>query len=224
MKRLIDILGASLLIIVLCPFLVFIGLAIRLSSPGPVFFVQRRIGLKGRVFRMLKFRTMFHNTEKSGTGLYSFDDDPRITKFGRILRQKSLDELPQLLNVLVGSMSLVGPRPPVTYELGLWEDYTSEMRKRFDVKPGITGLAQISGRNELNWDQKIVLDNLYVDRVALHGALPDIVILLKTVWLVLRARNTIEKDLPVSAHDGSISALARSAGQQFTNLFPGRTD
>ena len=224
MKRLIDIFGSILLITVLCPFLVFIALAIRLSSPGPVFFVQRRIGLKGRVFRMVKFRTMFQNTEKMGTGLYSFNDDPRITKVGRILRHYSLDELPQLFNVLVGSMSLVGPRPPVTYELGPWDDYTPAMRKRFDVKPGITGLAQVSGRNELNWDQKIVLDNLYVDRVAVHGALPDIVILLRTVWLVLQARNTIEKDLPISAQDSLISARARSAGQQLSNRSPGSTD
>jgi undecaprenyl phosphate N,N'-diacetylbacillosamine 1-phosphate transferase len=224
MKRLIDILGSSFLIIVLCPLLVVIALAICLSSPGPVFFVQRRIGLKGRVFRMLKFRTMFQNAEKMGTGLYSFDDDPRITKIGRILRRKSLDELPQLLNVLAGSMSLVGPRPPVTYELGPWEEYTPEMRKRFDVKPGITGLAQVSGRNELNWDQKIVLDNLYVDRVAVHGVLPDIVILFRTVWLVLQARNTIEKDLLISAQDGYISARARSAGYQLSNRSPRRTD
>ena len=224
MKRLIDILGASFLIIVLSPFLAVIALAIRLSSPGPVFFVQRRIGLKGRVFRMIKFRTMFQNAEKMGTGLYSFEDDPRITKVGHILRRKSLDELPQLLNVLVGSMSLVGPRPPVTYELGPWEDYTPEMRKRFDVKPGITGLAQVSGRNELNWDQKIVFDNLYVDRLAVHGAFLDIVILLRTVWLVLRSRNTIEQDLPISAQDGFISARARSAGQQLSNRSPRRKD
>ena len=108
---------------------------------------------------MYKFRTMYVNSEKSGTGLYSFDDDPRITRIGSFLRRFSLDELPQLINVILGSMSLVGPRPPVTYELGPWNEYTPHMRKRFKVKPGITGLSQVSGRNTLDWDQKIKYDN-----------------------------------------------------------------
>lgn len=218
MKRLLDILGASILIIVLLPLWIVIALAIRVTSPGPVFFVQRRIGLKGRVFRMFKFRTMVPNAETMGTGLYSFEDDPRITRVGHFLRRKSLDELPQLFNVLVGSMSLVGPRPPVTYELGPWDDYTPEMRKRFVVKPGITGLAQISGRSELDWDEKIAYDSLYVDSISRYGFWVDILILLKTCWVVLSARKTIEKDLPLSIHDSSIAARARSsAGQQLSS-------
>lgn len=213
MKRLVDILGSSVLIILLFPLWIVIAISIRTTSPGPVFFVQRRIGLKGRVFRMLKFRTMLQNAEAMGTGLYSFEDDPRVTRLGRFLRRKSLDELPQLFNVLVGSMSLVGPRPPVTYELGPWEEYTQEMRKRFEVKPGITGLAQISGRNELNWDEKIAYDNIYVDNLLMHGWWLDVPILLKTCWLVFEARNTIEKDLPLSDCKDSIAARALSANR-----------
>jgi len=217
MKRLFDIISAFIFVIILFPFFICIALAIRLTSAGPVFFVQRRIGLKGRVFRMLKFRTMVQDAERLGTGLYSFGDDPRITRVGYFLRRMSLDELPQLFNVLTGSMSLVGPRPPVTYELGPWEGYTPEMRKRFDVKPGITGLAQILGRNALNWDQKIAYDNLYVDRVVKYGWWIDIPILLRTFWLVLIARNTVEKDLPVSEGHSSIAAHARTVGKQLSS-------
>jgi lipopolysaccharide/colanic/teichoic acid biosynthesis glycosyltransferase len=213
MKRLFDIVGASVLIIILSPLLIVISLLISMTSSGPVFFVQDRIGLRGRVFRMLKFRTMFHNSEKMGTGLFSFEDDPRITRVGRILRRKSLDELPQLFNVLGGSMSLVGPRPPVTYELGRWEDYTLEMRKRFEVKPGITGLAQVSGRNELNWDEKIALDNAYVDRIVSQGVWADLVILWRTVGVVLGGRDTVERNLLLAARAGPVSSRARAAGQ-----------
>lgn len=212
MKRLIDILGSLVLITVLSPLFFTISLVIRLTSPGPVLFIQERIGLRGQVFRMLKFRTMFQNAEKLGTGLYSFEDDPRITRIGHILRRKSLDELPQLLNVLVGSMSLVGPRPPVTYELGPWEDYTTEMRKRFEVKPGITGLAQVSGRNELNWDEKIAFDNEYVDRIGKQGVSIDFIILWRTLWVVLGGRNTVENDGQLNDKEGSVASRARYAG------------
>jgi lipopolysaccharide/colanic/teichoic acid biosynthesis glycosyltransferase len=155
---------------------------------------------------------MFQNSEKTGTGLYSFENDPRVTRIGRFLRRKSLDELPQLFNVMGGSMSLVGPRPPVTYELGPWKDYTAQMRKRFEVKPGITGLAQVSGRNELNWDEKIVLDNLYVDRFAKLGFWFDLVILWRTVWVVLEGQNSVEQDIPLRANEGPVASRARDAG------------
>jgi lipopolysaccharide/colanic/teichoic acid biosynthesis glycosyltransferase len=211
MKRTLDILIASILILLLSPLMIATAIAIFISTPGPVFFVQERIGYRGRIFRMLKFRSMVVDSEKMGTGLFSFADDPRITRIGRILRRSSIDELPQLFNVLAGSMSLVGPRPPVTYELGSWEDYTAEMRKRFEVKPGLTGLAQISGRNCLNWDEKIALDNLYVDRFYKQGVLLDIVILFCTLRVVLSARNTFENRNSFFKLSGSISARARDS-------------
>jgi lipopolysaccharide/colanic/teichoic acid biosynthesis glycosyltransferase len=212
MKRLLDIFGALLLIVILGPLLIGIAMTIRLTSAGPVFFVQNRIGLGGKIFRMFKFRTMFQNSEKMGTGLYSFENDPRITRIGGILRRNSLDELPQLFNVLGGSMSLVGPRPPVTYELGAWEDYTPDMRKRFEVKPGITGLAQVSGRNELNWDEKIVFDNGYVDRFREKGVWIDLAILWSTLWVVFAGRDTVEQGKQLRAKAGSVAARARDAG------------
>ena len=168
---------------------------------------------------MIKFRTMINNAESVGTGLYSFEDDPRVTRVGYYLRRTSIDELPQLFNVLGGSMSLVGPRPPVTYELGPWEEYTPEMRKRFEVKPGITGLAQISGRNDLDWDQKIVYDNRYVDLINEKGLVVDIQILLLTLWIVIKRGNTVEKNLAVSLKDNSIASRAYTA-TNISSIYP----
>lgn len=212
MKRLFDIFASCALIFVFLPLFIIIFLSILFTTPGPVFFMQRRIGLHGHVFHIFKFRTMVHNAEQLGTGLYSFDDDPRITNVGRFLRRHSLDELPQLFNVLMGSMTLVGPRPPVTYELGPWDDYTPEMLNRFTVKPGITGLAQISGRNDLDWDEKIYFDNIYVDRFAKYGVLIDFLILFRTIFVVLSRHNTIENKLHSSRSDSPISARAFDAG------------
>lgn len=207
MKRLLDVCGALTAIILLSPVLLTCALAIKVTSKGPVFFLQNRFGKDGVPFRMLKFRSMVDNAEKQGTRLYSYADDPRITRVGAILRRYSMDELPQLFNVIGGSMSLVGPRPPVVYELGPWEEYTDHMRKRFEVKPGITGLAQVSGRNELNWDMKIELDNTYVDLFGESGVLEDIKILLLTVWVVLVGRDTIET--PPEGEEGPVAQRAR---------------
>lgn len=211
MKRFFDLLVSCILIIFLLPLFVAIALLIRLNSPGPVFFIQRRIGLHGRTFKMFKFRTMVNNAENIGTGLFSYEDDPRITMIGHFLRRKSLDELPQLFNVLLGSMSLVGPRPPVTYELGPWDEYTPHMRKRFTVKPGITGLAQVSGRNDNDWDQKIYYDNIYVDNFARRGVFEDLRLLLKTVQVVFRGSDTVEQRSMCNPSVNSISFRALNA-------------
>lgn len=212
LKRGLDILGALSAIIVFSPVLIAIALAIRLTSPGPVFFVQGRLGLHGQEYQMLKFRSMVDNAERMGTGLFSYEGDPRITRVGHILRKFSLDELAQIFNVLGGSMSLVGPRPPVTYELGPWEDYTPHMRRRFDVKPGITGLAQISGRNELDWDTKVAIDNQYVDLYEKVGIWIDLKILIRTVGVVLTGRDTIET--PPEGEEGPIARRARRATEE----------
>ena len=141
---------------------------------------------------MYKIRTMYQDSESLGTGLFSFANDPRITPVGHLLRISSLDELPQLFNVLNGSMSLVGPRPPVTYELGPVGDFSPQLLDRFSVKPGITGLAQISGRNHLNWNQKLNYDLKYIKLYARYGVLIDLFILLITPCVLLFKRNTIE--------------------------------
>ena len=213
LKRILDIIGSAVGIAILSPIFIVVALIIKFTSPGPVFFIQDRLGLKGAPFAMLKFRSMVVNAETMGTGLYSYEDDPRITRIGHFIRKTSLDELPQLFNVLGGSMSLVGPRPPVTYELGPWEDYTPLMRRRFDVKPGITGFAQVSGRNELEWDEKIVFDNKYVDTYEENGVWVDLGILFKTVWVVLRGRDTVEASDKTEAPVGEIATKAAAAAQ-----------
>lgn len=200
MKRLLDLVGSSVALLIFAPVLIVIAVLIKRGSKGPVFFVQKRLGKDGAVFEMFKFRTMVDNAESMGTGLFSYEDDPRITPIGATLRRFSLDELPQLLNVFLGSMSLVGPRPPVTYELGDYKDFTDTMKVRFQVKQGITGLAQVSGRNELEWDDKIVFDNEYVRIYKKWGVLYDITILFRTVWVVLAGRGVIEAEKPDHEH------------------------
>ena len=152
LKRLFDILFSGVLIVVLIPFWIGISLAIKRDSKGPVIFKQERRTKDGKIFQMMKFRTMVVNAEKTGSGLFSYKDDPRITKTGKKLRNSSLDELPQLMNVFMGDMSLVGPRPCVAYELGDFDTLNGRYKKRFEMKAGITGLAQVKGRNQINRD------------------------------------------------------------------------
>jgi len=192
-KRIIDLTAGIVLLILFSPFFLLIAIIIKFDSKGPVFFVQDRLGKDGVVFSMIKFRTMVVNAEQSGTGLFSYCDDPRITRVGKYLRMMSLDEIPQIINVIHGSMSLVGPRPPVTYELGDYSDFTEYMKVRFQVKPGMTGLAQVSGRNDLDWNKKIEYDNLYVEQYQRLGVIEDIVILFRTLIVVFSMSNIIEK-------------------------------
>lgn len=190
-KRTFDILASGILVVLSSPLLLAIAILVRLSTPGPVLFRQERIGYNGSHFNMLKFRSMVVDAEarlkalelqerdEGNMVMFKMRDDPRVTPIGRILRRFSLDELPQLLNVFGGSMSLVGPRPPLKSEV---DQYEKHVHRRFLVKPGITGLWQVSGRSNLSWEDTVRLDLYYVENWSLTG---DLVILWRTAKAVL---------------------------------------
>lgn len=213
-KRFFDISLALLLLLVCSPLIFVISFLIMMTCGRPILFKQTRVGYKRRLFTIYKFRTMIPNSELSGTGLYSFSSDPRITPIGYWLRILSLDELPQLLNILRGDMSFVGPRPPVHFELGPPSEYPNILRQRFDVMPGITGLAQVSGRNHNNWDEKLGYDLQYINSFRRFGVFADIGIILLTVYSLLIHRNTVEIESPAH-NDGPISSLARKHSGPF---------
>ncbi len=191
-KRVIDIIGSLVLLILLSPLIVLIALAVRLDSKGPIFFAQERVGMNRRSFKLYKFRSMVVNAEELRADLadqnevdgpvFKIKKDPRITKVGRFIRKTSLDELPQLWNALVGTMSLVGPRPPLFSEV---DQYEWLFRKRLSIKPGITCLWQVSGRNQLSFDEWMELDKEYIENWSIWL---DIKILLKTIPTVLLGR------------------------------------
>jgi exopolysaccharide biosynthesis polyprenyl glycosylphosphotransferase len=189
-KEVFDRGSAALLLLVLAPVFAVVALGVKVGSPGPVFFRQTRVGRDGRRFNMVKFRTMVvdaeqrradlkHRNEADGL-LFKLRTDPRVTRTGRLLRRYSIDELPQILNVLRGEMSMVGPRPPLPDEVDLYEGHVN---RRLLVKPGITGLWQVSGRSDLPWDEAVRLDLYYVDH---WSPTMDITIMAKTFSAVLR--------------------------------------
>jgi exopolysaccharide biosynthesis polyprenyl glycosylphosphotransferase len=190
-KRLFDVAISGMMILVLSPLMLIIALLVKLDSPGPVLFVQDRVGMEGKHFGMLKFRSMAVDAEarlgelahqNQGNGLlFKMKNDPRVTRIGGFLRKYSLDELPQLINIFAGSMSLVGPRPPLPREV---EAYEHDVRRRLLVKPGLTGLWQVSGRSNLSWQDSVRLDLYYVENWSLAG---DLVIILRTVRAVFRS-------------------------------------
>ena len=185
LKRLIDILLSLIGLVFLAIPFALIALAIKLDSKGPVFFRQERVGLKGKIFKTWKFRTMVVGAVNKGLGYNVAKNDPRITRVGRFLRNWGLDELPQLINVLKGEMSIVGPRPTLQYQV---DQYDAFQRRRLLVKPGITGWALIHGRNLLSWEERIKYDVWYVE----HWSIPlDIWIMFKTIWVVLIKREGI---------------------------------
>lgn len=177
-KRLLDIMFSFIGIVVVSPVLAIVALAVKLDSKGPVIFKQERLGKDGKVFLIYKFRSMCVGAEKMGSGQYSFKGDSRITRVGKIIRATSLDELPQFFNIIKGDMSFIGPRPTLTYHPWKLEEYTDFQRRRFEVRPGITGLAQVNGRKKIDWVDRIKFDVEYVDNMSL--AL-DCKILFKTV-------------------------------------------
>lgn len=181
-KRIIDLaIAIPFFCVVVIPMLIT-ALFIKLDSKGPVLFKQDRIGKDGKVFKMLKFRSMVQNAEHTGSGVYSGKGDARVTRVGKIIRATSIDELPQLINVLRGEMSLIGPRAPLTYHPWPIEEYTEEQLHMFDVRPGFSGWAQIHGRKDVEWNHRIELNVWYVRHVRFSL---DAKIFLMTIFKVL---------------------------------------
>ncbi|WP_038346438.1 sugar transferase [Acinetobacter sp. A47] len=190
MKRLVDIVVASIAILLLSPVFIFVAYKVRKHLGSPIFFYQDRPGKDGKIFKMIKFRSMKNALDPHGNLL---PDELRITPFGQKLRATTLDEMPQLFNVLKGDMSIVGPRPQMPEFL---EYYTPAQMRRHEVKPGMTGLAQVSGRNNLSWEEKFALDVKYVEE---HNTLLDFKIMLKTVDVMLKREGINAPDQTVGA-------------------------
>ena len=186
-KNTFDIVFGIIALIVFFPLFLVIGIAIKLDSNGPVFFKQRRVGKNGKSFTVYKFRSMVQDAENIGLGLNISNNDMRITTVGNFLRNWSLDELPQIINIVEGDMSFIGPRPTLQYQV---DNYTLHQRKRLNMKPGITGWAQVNGRNNITWEKRIELDIWYVDNCSL---LLDIKIILKTIKVVFTSRDVYSK-------------------------------
>ena len=189
MSRALDVVLAALLVAIASPLLALAALAIRLESRGPVFYRQLRVGRNGEPFELWKLRTMVPGAESMGAGIYVIEGDTRITRVGRLLRRFSLDELPNLVNVLRGEMAVVGPRPTVQEQV---DRYTDRQRRRLEVKPGITGWAQINGRTSLPWPERIELDVWYVEHRSLRL---DLRILLRTARMLATGHGLYSEDL-----------------------------
>lgn len=196
-KRFFDIVVSLIAIIVFSLPMLIIAIAIKADSKGPVIFKQERIGRKGKIFKIYKFRSMCVGAEKTGSGVYSGKGDARVTRVGRFLRATSLDELPQFFNLLKGDMSFIGPRPPLTYHPWTIDKYNDEQIRMFDIRPGLTGWAQVNGRKEVEWNKRIELNVWYVEHVSFWL---DIKILFMTIFKVFTNANnqnvgeTVKKD------------------------------
>ncbi|MFD1929256.1 sugar transferase [Sporosarcina siberiensis] len=179
LKRLFDLLLSLLLIVLLSPLLLIIGALIKVTSSGPMLFKQERVGRHEKVFKIYKFRSMIQNADKLGAGYYmDGKNDPRITRVGNFLRKTSLDELPEVFNVLKGEMSFVGPRPTLKYQVDKYSDF---QKRRLEYPPGITGWAQINGRNEIPWSKRIELDVWYIDNYTLWLDIKILILTLPSV-------------------------------------------
>jgi lipopolysaccharide/colanic/teichoic acid biosynthesis glycosyltransferase len=188
-NRALDVLLAAALLALSSPLLLAAVIAVKLESRGPTFYRQRRVGREGRPFELWKLRTMVPGAEAMGAGVYVLEGDPRITRVGRLLRRFSLDELPNLVNVLKGDMAIVGPRPTIQEQV---DRYTERQRRRLEVKPGITGWAQVNGRTSLPWPERIELDVWYVEHRSLRL---DLRILARTARLLATGHGLYSEDL-----------------------------
>lgn len=219
-KRTLDIICSILGLVILFPLFILVAISIKFDSKGPIIYKQPRLGLHGKKFIMYKFRTMYLGAENEG--VYELKGDKRVTQIGKILRLTSIDELPQLFNILKGDMSFIGPRPPLTYHPWPFSEYTVPQKKRFMVLPGITGLAQVHGRKDLDWDKRIEYDLEYVDKVSF---LLDFKIMFFTVLKVfsmkdnLNAGQTVKKKkyypyikLMYATNDRKIAKIAEDSG------------
>lgn len=201
-KRALDaVISFAALLVLAIPMLI-IALLIKLDSSGPVLFKQKRLGRYGKTYEIYKFRSMKVNAEHTGSGVYSGKGDPRVTKVGKFLRATSLDELPQLINMLKGDMSLIGPRPPLTYHPWPLEEYSDEQKRMFEVRPGMTGWAQVNGRKEVEWNRRIELNVWYVDHLTFWL---DVKIFFMTIFKVFSNANNenvgatvVKKDEPAA--------------------------
>lgn len=182
-KRAIDCMISFLVLAVGVVPMLIVAILIKLDSPGPVLFKQERIGKNGKVFKILKFRSMCQGAEHTGSEVYSGKNDARVTRIGRILRATSIDELPQAINILRGDMALIGPRPPLTYHPWPYEEYTEEQKRMFEVRPGITCWAQVCGRKNVEWHKRIRLNVWYIDHISFRL---DLRIFLMTIFKILR--------------------------------------
>lgn len=202
-KRAIDLLLSLILISITLIPMALIALIVRIDSKGPAIFKQERLGRNGKVFCMYKFRSMCMNAEHTGSGVYSGKNDNRVTKIGKILRATSLDELPQFFNILFGHMSFVGPRPPLTYHPWPLEQYTDEQRRMFEVRPGITGWAQVNGRKGVEWNKRIQLNVWYVDHLSLGL---DMKIICSTIGKVLSNADNVNTDPTAQSQETEIES------------------
>ena len=199
-KRFFDILVSFIALVCCSPIFLIVAIAIKLESKGPAIFKQTRLGRFGKPFQIYKFRSMCIGAEKQGSGQYSFKNDPRVTKVGRFIRATSIDELPQLVNILRGEMSLIGFRPPLTYHPWPYEAYAQEQKRMFELRPGVTGWAQIHGRKEVMWDDRIRMNIYYVENVSF---MLDVRIFFTTIWKVLSNADNENKNVTSKKQDDS---------------------